>query len=172
MPDISELQFTRIVDIQLIPRELFEQVDGLDENAIDLIYSLGAGIFTIPAPSLYEKGKFVKILSPFVWLVVLQDAEHKIKGFLWAEINVFEKHIFIQMCSIDKKYQSASNVVSKEITNYLFNLPIDKKYKSKIVMATAHPKVFERYGWKKRKRVLMEIENAVSENTETNDKSQ
>lgn len=160
MSKISDLKFTRITDpdmFQLVPRYLFEQIDGLDKEAIDLIYNMGASVLTIP---LIREKRLVRIANPFVWIVVLSNSDHKIKGFLWFDINVIEKHIFIKIFSVDKEYQSTSNAVSKELTDYIFSLPIDEKYKGRILAQNAHPKAAERHGWKRSKNVLIEIERS------------
>jgi hypothetical protein len=169
MSDVSELTFTRVIDpfvFNLIPRHLFEQIDELDKEGIDNMISCGSSIIT--SSVFNDKGALLRIPNPLVHIVVMTDTENKIRGFFWAKIDVIEKQIFIYASSVDKKYQSNSSAVSDAVIKYLFDLPVDKSFKRKVVSVTTRPKAFERYGWVRSKQVLMEKENKdVLEDTTT-----
>jgi RecA-family ATPase len=157
MSDINELTLTRVIDpfvFNLIPRYLFEQIDGMDKEGVDNMITCGSSIITTLISN--DKGQLFRTPNPLVHIVVMTDLENKIKGFFWAAIDVIEKHIFIYAMSVDKKYQPNTADFSDAVTKYLFDLPIEVKFKQKIVSATTRPKAFERYGWSRSKRVLME----------------
>jgi hypothetical protein len=155
---IDELKFQRVVDpaiIQVIPHRLFEQIKELDKDKIDMLYACANDILTLPAVN--NLGQLVRVANPVIWFAVLHDIAHVIKGFLWVEIDVIEEHLYIQAFSVDKKYQTKDGAVNKKLIDYLFNLPIPDKLKQKIKMATINPKAAEKWGWKRSKNALMEI---------------
>ena len=152
MSDINELNFIRITVpdmFRIIPRYLFEQIEGLDGDGIDLIY----------------KGHFV--LDPLNFFVVMSNQEDKntIKGFFWAIVSVLEKRIVLYAVSVDKQYQKFKTELNKRVIDYLFNLPVKVEYKQIIICETARPKALEAYGWSKSKRILMEYNNVLAEST-------
>lgn len=167
MPKIDDLQFVRVIDpavFAVIPRHLFEQIKELDEEAIDAIYANAVNIMTIPVVN--KEGMLVgRYPKQNVWVVALHDVGHQIKGFLWFDIDVIDRLIFVKACSVAKEYQSNNGEVTKRIRDYLANLPFPFK---KIMWATIKPGAFERRGWVRSKRILMETQNEV---TKSNNKS-
>lgn len=161
MPEIDDLQFVRVVDpavFAVIPRSLFEQIKELDDQAIDAIYANAMSIMTIPVVN--EQGLPIgRFPKQNVWIAILHDVAHQIKGFLWFDIDVIERLIFVKAASIDKEYQSNNGEVAKCFRDYLMNLPTPFK---KIMWATATPKAYEKHGWVRSKRVLMETQNEVT----------
>jgi len=161
VPDLSDLKFVRIIAPELfavIPRYLFENIKELDEKMIDVIYENAAGIMTVPV--MNERGVVAGSLPKLnVWIAVLHDATHQIKGFLWVEFDVLERRIFVQACSVDAEYQSTDGAFIKKGIEYLRNLPLSDDMKSNIQMATVKPKAFEKHGWKRTKKVLMRLNN-------------
>ena len=160
MPDINDLKFWRVTDpavFQVIPRRLFEQIKELDDEMIENFYQFGTEILTVP---VVRNGKLCRVPNPIIWIAVLHDVAHEMKGFVWAEFNIIEKHIFIQAYSVDKEYQSTNGATEKKVVDYLFSLPVPDEIKTKIKMVTARPKVFEeKHGWKRSNNVLMELDN-------------
>jgi len=170
--DINDLIFIRVIDpaaFRAIPRYLFEQIKGTDDVMIDRLNQCASEILTTPVVN--ENGQLIRIPNPIVCIASLHDIARQIKGFLWAEIDIIERHIFVQAYSVDKEYQSNNGAVEKRMVKYLFDLPIPDEFKTKIKMATLQPKVFEeKFGWKRSNKVLMEIENVGSQITKPNDK--
>ena len=157
MPEFSDLKFVRIYDFAVVPRYLLEQVREIDADAIDRIYQFGSAIAKGPATLLY----------------VLVDVDYKIKGVLWAAVDVIEACIYVRLSSLDREYQSRNGDVLEKGTEFLLNLPTGPKLKKKLVMTTTRPKVFEKAGWERSKEIRMEIENVESvEITETDDSGQ
>jgi len=145
MADINELQFFRIVDprgLVFLPRfrHLIEQIKDINTDRFyDYIINI--------------------VMNPAVWLVLLHDKENIIKGFLWANVDILEEQIYIRAFSVDREYQSLNGEIEKKAVKYLFDLPIDERFKKKIVMSTTRAKACEKFGWKRSEKVLMEIEN-------------
>ena len=170
--NINDLIFVRVIDpavFQIIPRYLFEQIKEMDAVMIDHLYQFASEILTIPVVN--ENGQLIRIPNPIVCIAVLHDIARQIKGFLWAEIDIIERHIFVQACSVYKEYQSNNGEVERRMVKYLFDLSIPPEFKTKIKMATLRPKVFEeKFGWNRSKTVLMEISNVESKITEPDGK--
>jgi len=140
--------------INHVPRYLFEQVKDLDEGAIDRLYQYSSSVLTVVVPS--EQG-LVRIPNDLVWIAVLQDEGHKIKGFLWLDFDIIEQYIFVQLLTVDKEYQFG-DILEKSM-DYIMNLDIPDVFKKRIEWATTRPKAFERIGWKRAERVLMRRTN-------------
>lgn len=161
MPKLDELKFVRIVVPDLfaiIPRYLFKQIKEIDERQIDAIYENAINIMTVPV--MNEKGVVVGNLPKLnVWIAVLYDKAHQIKGFLWAEFDVIDMCIFIQATAWDPEYQSSNGAIMKMGIDYLRSLPLPEEMKANIQMATIKPKAFERRGWKRSKKTLMEYKD-------------
>jgi len=173
MSDISELKFVQVIDPNVFNiligtcRHLFKQIEDMDDEKIDVLCKFSSSILTT---SVFENGRFLRIPNPLVHIAVLVDNDNKFKGFLWAGIDIVEKHIFIYAFSLDKKYQSSAQADSDAVIKYLKDLPVADEYKQKILTATLRPKGYERCGWKRSKKVLMEFEvkKDVLENPENN----
>lgn len=140
MREFSELKFVRTFDFEHIPRPLFEQVKEMDAGMIDRLYQYGP-----------------LMVGPLTLLYVLIDEVHKIKGVLWADIDIIEANIHVHLFSVDKEYQNGEAL--KKATEFLLNLPTGQDLKKRLNMLTTRPKAFEEIGWKHSKRIRMEIEN-------------
>jgi len=163
LPDINELEFVRLVppnNLTLIPRYLLEQVKGIDARTIDAIYTYANDIMTYPVVN--EKGVVVgRIAKTSVWVAVLQDITHVIKGFIWAEFDPIERRVFIQGCSVDRGYQSNNGEVLRRMIDYVKSLNIPQEWKNNIQMTTIQPEAFERVGCSRSRKVLMELKKNV-----------
>jgi hypothetical protein len=128
-PEIIDMVFRRI------PKELFEQVKDTDFN-IDLLYK---------APS-----RFIGNLNTMFY--VLTDNEDKIKGILWAYVNILTEKIQVNILSIDKEYQF-NNALEK-------TLEFIKTWQNdlKIECITSRPHAYEKNGWKQSERKILEID--------------
>jgi hypothetical protein len=148
--------------LTLIPRYLLEQVKEIDEKTIDAIYTYASDIMTYPVVN--EEGIVVgRIAKTSVWVAVLQDVAHIIKGFIWADLDPIERKVFIQGCSVDKEYQSNNGEVLRYMIDYIRSLRIPEEWKNNIQMTTTQPKAFEKAGCKRSRRILMELKNEQGE---------
>ena len=168
--NIEDLTFTRITSPLLfaaIPQYLFEQTKEVDGKMIEVIKENAASIMMIPI--LSDKGEIVwNQPKQNVWIAVLHDESLKIKGFLWAIINIIERCIFIQGCALDEEYQSGNGDAIKMGIKYLRSLPFPDDIKTNIRMATTKPKAFEKQGFRRSKKIIMEYDNepeTTSKNT-------
>ena len=130
-PEILDMVFRRI------PKELFEQVKGIEFN-IELLYQF---------PS-----RFINNLNTKFY--VLTDDEDKIKGILWAYVNVLTEKIQVQILSIDKEYQFDTAI---EKTLEFIKSWQGNDDNLKIETITTEPHTYEKAGWKSSKQIIMEI---------------
>jgi hypothetical protein len=161
--DANDLTFVRIISpetFKLIPRYLFEQIEDLGpaKNWIDDIYAYGASILMVPNKS----GQWV--FNPVIFIVVMVDKENIIKGFFWAEIDLIEKHIIVRALSLSKEYQSPNGAVENKVMDYIFSIPDSPMFQNtglskKAVMLTSRPKAYERFRFKRSKKIYMEIKD-------------
>lgn len=150
MKTFDELQFVRITDpnmFSLIPRKLFDQVKG-SEYKIDRIYQFGAML----------------LASPLTFFYLLLDKDHQIGGILWAEMNPLDDQIKVHAFSVDKEYQQnlsgkfkLNSRALKTALELLRKLQKDHGLDSKIEIVTLRPRAYEKAGWKRSKKCLMEI---------------
>lgn len=173
MPKIDELTFQRVVDpaiVQIIPRYLFEQLEKVSAEQVDMLYAYASDMLTLPAVN--HLGQVVRVANPLIWFAVLHDVAHQIKGFLWVKINIIGKHLYVQAFSVDKEYQDSKGSINKKMLDYLFGLPIPDEFKQKVTMEVTRPKAAEKRGWERSKRVLMEVNNVPkTKDKKTDDKS-
>lgn len=130
-PEIIDMVFRRI------PKELFEQVKDVEFN-IDLLYQY---------PS-----KFISGLNTRFY--VLTDDKDKIKGILWAYLNLLTESIDVHILSIDKEYQFGNAI---EKTLEFVRSWQGENESVKIQIITSRPQAYERAGFVKSKRILLEI---------------
>ncbi len=130
-PEIIDMVFRRI------PRELFEQVKDVEFN-IDLLYKSPSGFLNKANTMFY----------------VLTDNEDKIKGVLWAYINILTEKIQVNILSIDKEYQF-SDALEKTLEFVRSWQGKDENLKIQII--TTRPHAYEKAGLVKSKQILMEI---------------
>lgn len=158
--DLESLRFQRLIDPKVftfIPRELFEQLPGMDAATIDRLIACGVRSLNIVKS---ESGFLVLVPNPLVHIAVLHDDANVMHGFVWAEFDLIEQIIFVQAASVEKQYQGDYR---KRLADYLFGLhgqdiPQGWEPETKIIrMATVRPKPYEHSGWKRSERTLMEI---------------
>lgn len=144
----SDLKFARlntpgtepgIIDMlfRQIPRELFEQIKDIEFN-IDLLYQV---------PSRFISGANTRFY-------ILVDEDNKIKGVLWAFVNILTEAIDVHILSVYKEYQfsDALDETLKFVKSWF-----GENETLKIKCITTRPQAYERAGWKTTKRVGMEI---------------
>lgn len=130
-PEIVDMVFRRI------PKELFEQIKDIEFN-IDLLYQ---------CPSKFIGGVNTRFY-------VLVDNEEKIKGILWAFVNILMEAIQVQVLSIDKEYQNGD--VLKRTLEFIKGWMGDDE-NLKIQCVTKRPNAYRRAGWKDSESIILEI---------------
>ena len=130
-PDIVDMLFRQI------PHELFEQIKDVEFN-IDLLYQY---------PSKFIGGMNTRFY-------VLVDEDDKIKGVLWAFINILMETIQVQVLSIDKDYQNGEAL--KATLEFVKSWQGDNE-DLKIQWVTQRPNAYRRAGWKDSKSIILEI---------------
>ncbi len=173
MPDLDDLNFVRLVTpdaFRVIPAELFESIKEIDPATLERIYKYSVEIMTVPL--LSSDGAVAgRLPNCSVWIAVLVDIAHAIKGFLWIELDVVEQRTFVQAAAIAKEYQSQNGAFIKKTVDYIKSLPVPEEMTRKIELATTRPRAFEKLGWVQSKRVLMELKNVEPQDTEPDDES-
>lgn len=96
----------------------------------------------------------VALQSPTSLLFLLLDEENVIRGFLWAEINVLEQVMFVNLLSVDKELWGNGSAIDLA-TDFLKKRFVELNLK-KVVWITDRPALFERKGFKQAKEVLLE----------------
>lgn len=148
MPKFDDLHFvsinnpgtsSEIIDMvfRRIPKELFEQVKDVEFN-IDLLYK---------APS-----RFINNVNTRFYVLI--DSEDKIKGVLWAYLNLLTESIDVHILSIDKEYQ-IGNAIEKTLEFIRSWQGKDENLKIRII--STRPRPYERAGFVKSERILLEI---------------
>lgn len=140
--DIKNLRWVRIINPDLIPRYLVDQVKD-KEFTVDDFYKYQNLI-------CMDDGK----INPFNHLYALTDKENFIKGMLWFTVDPLTKNVLINTYSIDKEYWYNGKAV-EYLFDHMCNI-LEKFDLKKIYWANRYPKHAERYGFKKSKSVLME----------------
>jgi hypothetical protein len=151
MKNIEELKFVKTRDFNLIPVYLFNQFKDLKCDPKDL-YFWGAAAADNPLTLLY----------------VAVNETHKIKGFMWAHLDVLERAVHIRALTVDKDYQGGSilekakDIIAQEIKMYNSKADEDKQINNKVKFYTTRPKAFmaeaDNKGWKISKQAIMEID--------------
>ncbi len=152
----SDLKFVRLTQpeqFSLVPRYLFEQVKGATFK-IDRLYQFGP----------------ILLASPLTFFYVLAEREQlekgraPVKGILWAEINPLDDQIKVHAFSIDKEYQQNMNgdfqyssEALKATLEFLRGIQKEQGLSEKIEIVTLRHRAYEKAGWRKSKKILMEI---------------
>jgi len=148
-----------------IPKALFESIKEIDSETIDRIYENSAEIMTVPIVD--RQGVIVgRMQSQSVWVAVMLDIAKVVKGFVWMEFDVIEQRVFVQACAVAPEYQGSA---IQKVVEYIKDLNVPEEMKNNIQFTTTRPKAFEKVGWKRSKKVLMEISDE-SKITEPDDK--
>lgn len=159
--NIKELKFLRLIIAEAfnaIPRALFESIKEIDSETIDRIYANSAEIMTVPIVD--RQGTVVgRMQAQSVWVAVMLDIGKVVKGFVWMEFDIIEQRVFVQACAVDPEYQGEA---IGYVVDYIKSLNLSEEMKKNIQFATTRPTAFEKAGWKRSKKVLMEYENVES----------
>lgn len=154
--EFSDLKFVRLTQpeqFSLVPRYLFEQVKE-SEFKIERLYEFGPILLASPFTFFYilaEKKQLEKGCAPA-------------KGIFWAEISPLDNRIKVWAFSIDKDYQQnrngefsrKSNAVNSVI-EFIRELQKENGLDEKIEIVTYRPHFYKNAGFKKSKKILMEI---------------
>jgi hypothetical protein len=122
MAKALELSFVPTNTPALIPRRLFENVQGrdFDVKMIDRFYPLAPGMVGTPVCILY----------------LLLDSAHEIHGFLWTQLDPFISELSVYAFSVDPEYDDGHWV--KRASEWLFSQPFDwQNLKPRIVWLTS-----------------------------------
>ncbi len=142
MSEFSDLKFIRLTSTAqfgIIPEYLFEQLK--EQPDIKRVYQVGA----------------LAIASPLVFIYVMADSNHKIKGVLWLDINLLEKFVFVELLSLDREYQSETGDAIMHVVEFIKTIQFGPEVTKKIVFATTRPGKFTNLGFIKNKKVIMEL---------------
>jgi hypothetical protein len=95
--NIKDLKIVRVTmpeTFEIIPRYLFEQIEGLGfgEDRIENIYRHGLSILMVP---ISQNSHVEWVPNPLVHIALMYDKEHIIKGFVWSHVDLVDKHIFV-----------------------------------------------------------------------------
>ena len=134
---VSKLEFVRLKIPSLIPLDLIEAVKGRTFS-----------------PQQFVAYQEQQIDNPGNFLYALIDAEKKIQGYLWAELNILDNTLFINTFSISKDFWGKGAGIQKAID---FAATLKEKTKSpRVLWVTTNQKFFEKHGFKRSKNSLME----------------
>jgi len=136
--DIWELTPMRIYNLNLVPRRLFEQIKGVEWN-IDRLYAMSENICSNPTNLIY----------------VLFDDDKIIHGLVWAQVNILNENLYVMILSVDEEYQGA-NGAAIDAAALLLNSIRQEANLKKIIWTTTRPKAYEKHGFKRSKKIIME----------------
>ena len=150
----DDLEFVRIIQpdiIGMIPRRLFEQIDGTDDEMIGRIYEFGV----------------LSVANPLNLIYALVDDKKVVHGVLWANIDLICGVLWVKLFSVDKEYQSDA---IKKTTNFLIK-EIKKTKITRIECQTARPKSYEKAGWTESEQIhlMFEVDNGNDQDTQKRD---
>lgn len=129
-------------DILMVPEKLLCQIGGLEKHTVDAVYENAEVLAT----------------TPNIWFLLLLNHTKEIKGVLWFTVDIFERQLFVYLFSVDPEYQSCDLNHARWVGEFLFGLTqIPADYRRKIQWLTNRPKLYERFGVKRSRRVLLEI---------------
>ncbi|KKN06087.1 hypothetical protein LCGC14_1080790 [marine sediment metagenome] len=124
-----------------IPPYLFAQIKDADYK-VDKLYEFGP----------------ILLMSPLTFLYVLINKETNIiKGVLWCENNPITEKLNTLAFSIDKEYQSHNGDALNWVKVFLKKIQKENNLTGTLDVATSRPKAYEKAGWKRSKRILLEI---------------
>lgn len=131
------LSFVRLKIPRLIPIKLIESVKGRT--------------FSPEAFYAYQEDQ---VQNPNNLLYALVDTGKKIHGFLWAEVNLLDRSLFVNTFSMAKEYWGKGRGIPLAI---MFLGEQKKKLKCpKVFWLTSNSKFFQKHGFTRSKNVLME----------------
>ena len=148
------LNFVKVAHPQIIrhiPRDLFEQVEGMEPDVIDRIYEF--------APL---------ILGQTTLLYTIIDEVNVIKGVLWAEVDIIDAVIFVRLLSVYKEHQGG---MLEKATEHLLKQTEKSKIK-RLECFMTRPKPAVEAGWTEetqRTHLVYEVNNELIRNDGPND---
>lgn len=134
---ISELTFVKLKLPRLIPYDLIDSVKGRT--------------FT---PEQFYDYQENQIDNPYNFLYALVDESRKIHGYLWAEVNILDKSLFVNTFSISKEYWGKGKAIEK-VMEFLRTI-VAKTKSPRVFWITTNEKFFLKNGFRRSKNVLME----------------
>lgn len=135
---MDNLKFVKLKIPRLIPIELIEAVKGRT--------------FT---PEQFYDYQESQIDNPNNHLYAVIDEAKKIHGYLWAEINMLDKSLFINTFSIGKEHWGKGKAIDKVIH---FIKEVNQTVKApRIFWISSNGKFFKKHGFKASKNILMEF---------------
>ena len=147
----SDLTFRQLMDFNFVPRYLLEQMKDKDYD-VDRIYYYGQ----------------LFIRSPFNFLFAMTNKDYVIKGILWVTIDPVTELMGVNVFSVDKEYQSnGKESEARDISYKFLKEEFPQKYQQHlaaigvnlrptILGTTTRPEAWERSGFKRYHRVIME----------------
>jgi N-acetylglutamate synthase-like GNAT family acetyltransferase len=135
--DLKNLEFVRLKIPSLIPIDLIEAVKGCTYTAERFIE--------------YQESQ---IDNPANFLYALIDESRKIHGYLWAELNLLDRSLFVNTVSVYKKYWGKAMGIKKAI-DFVSYLKTKEKVE-RVFWCTTNPRYFEKHGFDRSKNCLME----------------
>lgn len=135
--DISSLDFVKLKIPRLIPSELIEAVKGRTFS-----------------PEQFYVYQEKQVENPYNHLYAVIDAQKKIHGYLWAEVNILDGSLFVNTFSISKDFWGKGKGIEKAVE---FIAELRKKTRAaRVFWCTTNEKFFAKHGFKRSKIVLME----------------
>lgn len=127
------IEFIKVHDARLIPKNLIDQVPRIE---VDEFYN-----------HMKEAWKF-----PNDFLYAIIEEEHEIKGYIWYQVNLMNKSIFINTISICDDWKNTTKL--QEIVDIIRK---DMKQMSlkKAFFLTDKPSLYEKMGLVKTGGVLL-----------------
>ena len=127
------MELIKIHDARLIPRELVEQVPHME---VEEFYT-----------HMQETWKHL-----YDFLYAILDEKRCIKGFIWYQVNVMNKSIFINTISICDEWKNQGKV--EEIAEFIKKDMLQMGL-TKVFFLTDKPSFYEKMGLVKTKEVLL-----------------
>ena len=147
MSDETELQFIRIFTADHIPKDLIEQVKDRDYPVERYIKYLES--------SLLIQTKEGPTLNPLNHVYVVTDKDKHVVGYLWFTIDSLSEALFVQHYSMKKEYWNSKKSIPM-VKEFLKEIR-DGAGLKKVFWLTSRPKAYEKHGFKRSKRVLIEV---------------
>ena len=93
--------------------------------------------------------------NPTNFIFVFYDEENIIHGVLWSHVNLLSENIYVSLLSVDEEYQGVNGAAIDASYRLLDEIRIQGGLK-KIIWSTTRPKAYEKHGFKRSKKIIME----------------
>lgn len=127
------IEFIRILDARIIPSYLVKQVRFVERNAF---YAMMQDAYKYPLDYIYA------MINP----------EREIKGYIWYQVNVMNKSIFVNTISICDEWKHTNKT---EMIHDFLEEEVGKHGYKKIFFLTDKPSFYEKMGFVKTKEILL-----------------